>query len=81
MKGKGGIELVSVSGRGSGIDRERSLGANVNVLLWGNINARVGNEKVQVVVDTHDIPGNKENGEKIIWMCVEREMVGGNTLF
>jgi len=97
VKVKFGRELwvfVSAYGPGSERDEEereafwndvdeclQSFGTNVNVVLLGDLNARVGNALVEGVVGVHGVPGRNENGEKMIGLCVEREMVIGNTLF
>ena len=97
MKVKFGQEIwVFVSAYGPGSEREeeeretfwkdvdeclQSFGANVNVVLLGDLNARVGNELVEGVVGRHGVPGRNENGERMIGLCVERDMVVGNTFF
>ena len=59
----------------------RDFGANVNVALLGDLNARVSNVLVESVVGVHVVPGRNENGEKMIQLCVLRETVIENTLF
>uniref|UniRef100_A0A8C8DHP6 ribonuclease H n=1 Tax=Oryzias sinensis TaxID=183150 RepID=A0A8C8DHP6_9TELE len=59
----------------------QGFGANVNVVLMGDLNARVGDERIEGVVGGHGVPGKNDNGERLIGMCTEREMVIGNTWF
>ncbi|KAK7880563.1 hypothetical protein WMY93_032800 [Mugilogobius chulae] len=47
----------------------------------GDLNARVGDERIEVVVGVHGVPGKNDSGERLIGMCTEREMVIGNTWF
>ena len=58
-----------------------SFGANVNVVVLGDLNARVGDEQVEGVVGKYGIPGRNESGEHLSVLCVERELVVGNTWF
>ena len=62
-------------------DCVQSFGANVKVVLMGDLNARVGDEEIEGVVGRYGVPGRNENGDRLIGVCVEREMVVGNTLF
>ena len=54
---------------------------NVRVVLLGDLNARVGDEPVMDVVGRCGVPGRNESGEELIGMCLEREMMIGNTWF
>ncbi|WP_435331512.1 hypothetical protein, partial [Klebsiella pneumoniae] len=47
----------------------------------GDLNARVGDTAVEGVVGRYGVPGRNDSGEKMIGMCIEREMVIGNTFF
>ncbi|KAK7907805.1 hypothetical protein WMY93_016417 [Mugilogobius chulae] len=47
----------------------------------GDLNARVGDEKIEGVVGVYGVPGKNDSGERLIGMCTEREMVIGNTWF
>ena len=58
-----------------------SMGKNVNVVLMGDLNARVGNEQVDDVVGKYGVPGRNGSGEKMLEMCIERELVIANTVF
>ena len=53
----------------------------VNILLLGDLNARVGNEVVEGVVGRWGIQGVNESGERMIELCVERELAVANTFF
>ena len=57
----------------------QSFGTNVRVVLMGDLNARVGNVAVEGVIGRYGVPGRNENGERMIGLCVERELVIGNT--
>ena len=59
----------------------QSFGENVNVVLLGDLNARVGDTVVEGVVGMYGVPGRNDSGERMIGMCMEREMVIGNTYF
>ncbi|KAK7063259.1 hypothetical protein SK128_028362 [Halocaridina rubra] len=50
------------------------LGMNVNVVLRGDLNFRVGNEPVDCVIGKYGVPGRNESGEKIVEMCIERDV-------
>ena len=48
------------------------------VVVLGDLNARVGNGEVEGVVGKYGVPGENENGERLLDMCVEQELVIGN---
>ena len=58
-----------------------SFGENVKVVVLGDLNARVGNEQVDEVVGKYGVPGRNESGEELIGLCLEHELVIGNTWF
>ena len=51
------------------------------VVVLGDLNARVGDGVVEGVVGKYGVPGGNESGEKLLDMCVEQELVVGNSLF
>ena len=51
------------------------------VVVLGDLNARVGHEEIEVVVGKYGVPGGNESGEKLLNMCVEQELVIGNSFF
>lgn len=53
----------------------------VNVVLMGDMNARVGDECVEGVVGRWGVPGRNESGERLLEVCMEKELVIGNTWF
>ena len=59
----------------------QSFGQRVNIVLLGDLNARVGNEVVDGVVGRHGVPGRNESGNRLLGLCVEQELVIGNTFF
>ena len=42
----------------------QSFGANVNIVLLGDLNALVGDEVVKDMVGRHGVPGRNENGKE-----------------
>ena len=62
-------------------DCVNSFGDNDNVVVLGDLNARVGNTVIPGVVAVHGVPGVNESGEFLIEMCIEQELVVGNTFF
>ena len=58
-----------------------SLGRGCYVVVMGDLNARVGNEVVENVVGRYGVPGRNESGVKLLELCMEQELVVGNTLF
>ena len=51
------------------------------VVVLGDLNARVGDGEVEGVVGKYGVPGENESGERLLDMCVEQELVIGNTFF
>ena len=39
----------------------------------------VGNEVIEGIVGQHGVPGRNENGERLLEMCAEQELVVGNS--
>ena len=52
-----------------------------NVVVLGDLNARVGDLEIENVVGMHGVPGTNESGEQLVGMCMEHELVIGNTWF
>ena len=59
----------------------QSFGANVIIVLLGDLNACVDDKLLEDLVSKHGMPGRNLNGERMIGICVERELVAGNILF
>ncbi|XP_076031278.1 uncharacterized protein LOC143019503 [Oratosquilla oratoria] len=57
------------------------LGRNVNVIVLGDLNARVGNGPIDGVVGKCGVPGKNRSGELMVEMCLERELMITNTVF
>ena len=51
------------------------------VVVLGDLNARVGDGGVEGVVVKYEVPGENESGERLLDMCVEQELVIGNSFF
>ena len=51
------------------------------VVVLGDLNARVGAGEVEGVLGKYGVPGENESGERLLDMCVEHEMVIGNSFF
>ena len=51
------------------------------VVVLGDMNARVGDGEVEGVVGKYGVPGENESGERLLDMCVEQELVIGNSFF
>ena len=51
------------------------------VVVLGDLNARVGDGEVEGVVGKYGVPGENESGERSLDMCVEQELVIGNSFF
>ena len=51
------------------------------VVVLGDLNARVGDGEVEGVVGKCGVPGENESGERLLDMCVEQELVIGNSFF
>ena len=54
---------------------------NMNVIVLGDLNARVGNEAIEKVMGTFGVPGRNGNGEKLLNLCCERELMIENSFF
>ena len=50
-------------------------------VLLGDLDARVGGGEVEGVVGKYGVPGENECGERLLDMCVEQELVIGNSFF
>ena len=50
-------------------------------MVLGDLNARVGNTVIGGVVARYGVPGVNESGECLIEMCIDQELVVGNTFF
>ena len=62
-------------------DCVNSFGDNINVVVLGDLNARVGNTVIGGVVARFGVPGVNESGERLIDMCIDQELAVGNTFF
>ena len=51
------------------------------VVVLGDLNARVSDGEVEDVVGKYGVPGENESGERLLDMCVEQELVIGNSFF
>ena len=51
------------------------------VILLGDLSARVGDGEVEGVVGKNGVPGENESEERLLDMCVEQELVIGNSFF
>ena len=58
-----------------------SFGRNVSVVVFGDLNTRVGNEVIEGVVGRHGVTGRNESGERLLEMCAEQKLVVGNSWF
>ena len=58
-----------------------SVGRNVNVVLMGDLNARVGDEQVDGVIEKYGVPGRNRSGEKMLEIRMEKKLVVANTVF
>ena len=92
--GREGWVIVSAYGPGSEKDdNERdqfwnelrdcvnSFGDNVNVVVLGDLNARVGNIVIQGVTAKFGVPGVNDRGQLLLDMCIDQELAIGNTYF
>ena len=52
-----------------------------NVVVLGDLNARVGDREVEGVTGKFGMPDVNDSGERLLEMCMERELVVGNTRF
>ena len=51
------------------------------MVVFGDLNARVGNEVIGGIVGQHGVPGKNESDERLLEMCAEQELVVGNNWF
>ena len=51
------------------------------VIVLGDLNARVGVGELEGVVGKYGVPGVNDSGERLIDMCVEKELAVGNSFF
>ena len=51
------------------------------VIVMGDMNAKVGDERVDEVVGKWGVPGKNENGEWLVDVCAERGLFLANTFF
>ena len=51
------------------------------VVVLGDSNVRVGDGEVESVVGKYGVAGENENDERLLDMCVEQELVIGNSFF
>ena len=54
---------------------------DVNVLVLGDLNARVGNTVIDGVVARYGVPDVNDSGVRLIEMCINQELAVGNTFF
>ena len=54
---------------------------NNNVVVMGDLNARVGNTVIGGVLARWGVPGRNYNGDHLIGMCIDQELAIGNTFF
>ena len=57
------------------------FGDNVNVVVLGDLNARVGNTVIRGVTARYGVPGQNDSGVRLIDMCIDQELAIGNTFF
>merc|ERR1712002_1318635 len=58
-----------------------SFASDEIVFVLGDLNARVGDGKIQGVIGDFGVPGLNESGGWMVDMCIQNEMVVCNTLF
>lgn len=58
-----------------------SLKRRNNVVVLGDLNARVGVMQVEGVLGRHGVPGENLSGERLLDLCMEKELVIGNSFF
>ena len=51
------------------------------VVVFGDLNARVGDGELEGVVGKYGVSGENESGERLLYMCVEQELAIGNSFF
>ena len=62
-------------------DCVRKVRGNANVVVLGDLNARVGDVEIDNVIGMHGVPGVNDSGEQLVGLCMEHELVIGNTWF
>ena len=92
----GGNKYVIVGAYGPGSERERkervdfwsdfgvlvgSFDRDEIVCVLGDLNARVGDVKVQGKIGDYGVPGTNESGEWMVNWCIQYEMAVCNTFF
>ena len=58
-----------------------SLSRKSHVVVMGDLNARVGDEKLEGVTGGYGVPVVNESGENLLSMCIENGLVVGNSFF
>ena len=58
-----------------------SLSRRNYVVVLGDLNARVGVGEIEGVLGRYGVPGVNESGERLIDMCIEKELAIGNSFF
>ena len=51
------------------------------MMLAGNLNGWIGDKVRTDITDPFRVPGDNENGRRVVEFCVERELCVGNTYF
>ena len=51
------------------------------MVVLGDLNARVGNESMMDRIGKYGVPGRNDSGNELIGLCIEREILVGNTCF
>ena len=51
------------------------------VVVLGDLNARVGVGEIEGVLGRYGVPGINESGERLLDMCIEKELTVGNCFF
>ena len=59
----------------------RGFDSNESIVLMGDLNARVGDREIDGVTGKFGVQGINDNGEKLIEVCSERNLIIGNTCF
>ena len=58
-----------------------SFGDNINVVVLGDLNARVGDIVIDGVMARWGVPIGNDSGDRLISMCIDQELAIGNTFF
>ena len=59
----------------------QSFNVRERVMVLKDMNAKVGNVRIEGITGSFGVPGVDENGESLIDMCSTRERVVGGTFF